>query len=60
MFLKVTSEVGKSLLIKKTNDPHTQPDGAPNIYIYKIINFIFRFESQINAVNVEYVLKVIF
>ena len=60
MFLKVTFEVGRSFIDKKTNDPQTQPDDAPNIFIYKIINFIFRFESQINAVKIEYVLNVIF
>ena len=37
-----------------------QTDDAPNILIYKIINFIFGFESQINAVKIEYVLNVIF
>ena len=59
MILKVTSEVGKSFIDLTTNDPQTQPDDAPNILIYKLINLLFRFESQINTVKIEYVLNVI-
>ena len=60
MFLMVTSVVGKSFIDENPNDPQTQPHDTPNILIYKIINFIFRFESQINSVKIEYVLSVIF
>ena len=60
MFLKVTFELGKSFIDKKPNDPHTQPNDASTILICKIINVIFQFESQINAVKIKNVLNVIF